>query len=153
MSKNSTLVLKALEEIAAKEVDLAAEALAQCIRARDDALSKQHMLAGYREDYMDNLNLLLESGMGAETYRNFQNFVYKLDQALMGQEQEVRLAQQQVDLHQSLWQESQRKRLSYDVLIARSEKRAKAVTLKKDQKMMDEFAMRASTKQLKTSST
>ena len=151
MSKNSTLVLKALEEIAAKEVDLAAEALARSIRARDDAVSKQNMLAGYREDYMDNLNLLLESGMGAETYRNFQNFVYKLDQALTGQEQEVRLAQQQVDLHQSLWQESQRKRLSYDVLITRTDKRVQAVALKKDQKSMDEFAMRMSSKRLKTS--
>jgi len=151
MSKNSTLVLKALEEIATKEVDLAAEALARSIRARDDAVSKQNMLAGYREDYMDNLNLLLESGMGAETYRNFQNFVYKLDQALAGQEQEVRLAQQQVDLHQSLWQESQRKRLSYDVLITRTDKRVQAVALKKDQKSMDEFAMRISGKRLKTS--
>lgn len=151
MSKNSTLVLKALEEIAAKEVDLAAEALARSIRARDDAVSKQNMLAGYREDYMDNLNLLLESGMGAETYRNFQNFVYKLDQALTGQQQEVRLAQQQVDLHQSLWQESQRKRLSYDVLITRTDKRVQAVALKKDQKSMDEFAMRISSKRLKTS--
>lgn len=151
MSKNSTLVLKALEEIAAKEVDLAAEALARSIRARDDAVSKQNMLAGYREDYMDNLNLLLESGMGAETYRNFQNFVYKLDQALTGQQQEVRLAQQQVDLHQSLWQESQRKRLSYDVLITRTDKRVQAFALKKDQKSMDEFAMRISSKRLKTS--
>jgi flagellar FliJ protein len=151
MLKNSTYVLKALEEIAAKEVDLAAEALARSIRARDDAVSKKNMLAGYREDYMDNLNLLLESGMGAETYRNFQNFVYKLDQALTGQEQEVRIAQQQVDLHQSLWQESQRKRMSYDVLITRTDKRVQAVALKKDQKSMDEFAMRISSKRLKTS--
>jgi len=151
MLKNSTHVLKALEEIAAKEVDLAAEALARSIRARDDAVSKKNMLAGYRVDYMDNLNLLLESGMGAETYRNFQNFVYKLDQALTGQEQEVRIAQQQVDLHQSLWQESQRKRLSYDVLITRTDKRVQAVALKKDQKSMDEFAMRISSKRLKTS--
>jgi len=41
-----------------------------------------------------------------------------------------------------LWQESQRKKLSYDVLITRSDKRAAKVEQKRDQKMMDEFATR-----------
>ena len=54
----------------------------------------------------------------------------------------VELANQQVKIQRQLWQECQRKKLSYEVLSDRSEKRILKVEQKKDQKMMDEFAMR-----------
>ena len=82
--------------------------------------------------------------MGAEAYQNFQNFFGKLDQAIAGQQDVLDAANQQVKVHQQLWQESQRKKLSYDVLLQRSDKRELQVEQKKDQKMMDEFAMRIS---------
>jgi flagellar FliJ protein len=85
---------------------------------------------------------ILEAGMNAESFQNFQNFFGKLDQAIAGQQEVVELANQQVIIQRQLWQESQRKKLSYEVLSDRSEKRILKVEQKKDQKMMDEFAMR-----------
>ena len=137
----STGVINALKEIAAKEVDLAAEALAMAIKVAGEAESKHAMLREYREDYLKSLNNLMESGMGAELYRNFQNFFNKLDQAVNAQGEVLAFAEKQVQ--RQLWQESQRKKLSYDVLTKRVNKREQKVQQKRDQNMMDEFAMRA----------
>ncbi len=144
MATHSTSVLKMLKEISAKEVDMAAEALAKAMKIADEAHSKQDLLLEYRQDYVKNLNKILEAGMGAEAYQNFQNFFSKLDQAIAGQQEVVEFAKQQVKVQRHLWQESQRKKLSYEVLSLRSDKREFKVEQKKDQKMMDEFAMRIS---------
>ena len=142
MAKQSSNVLGMLQGIASKEVDEAAIALAKAMKLANEAQAKQDMLNEYRLDYVRNLNKILEAGMGAKAYQNFQNFFGKLDQAIAGQQEVVELANQQVKLQKQLWQESQRKKLSYEVLSDRSEKRELKVEQKKDQKLMDEFAMR-----------
>jgi flagellar FliJ protein len=142
MTKQSGNVLGMLQEIASKEVDEAAVALAKVMKLANEAQAKQVMLNEYRLDYEKNLNKILESGMGAEAYQNFQNFFGKLDQAIAGQQEVIELANQQVKVQKKLWQESQRKKLSYEVLSDRSEMRTLKVEQKKDQKLMDEFAMR-----------
>lgn len=142
MATRSNNVLGMLQDIASKEVDEAAVALAKAMKLANEALAKQDMLNEYRLDYVRNLNKILEAGMGAKSYQNFQNFFGKLDQAIAGQQEVVELANQQVKIQKQLWQESQRKKLSYEVLTDRSEKRILKVEQKKDQKLMDEFAMR-----------
>jgi flagellar FliJ protein len=144
MPTRSTGVIKMLKEIAAKEVDLAAEALAHAMKILDEAQSKHRMLIEYRQDYIKNLNNLMETGIGMEAYRNFQNFFNKLDQAVSGQQEVVEFTKCQVQIQRELWQESQRKKLSYEVLSKRSDKREQKIEQKMDQKMMDEFATRAS---------
>ncbi len=144
MATQSSNVLKLLKEIAVKEVDLAAEALAHAMKADSEAKSKYEMLLEYRQEYVKNLNKILEAGMGAEAYQNFQNFFKKLDQAIAGQQEVLEMTKQQVKVQRQLWQESQRKKLSYEVLTQRSDKRELKVEQKRDQKLMDEFAMRIS---------
>ena len=142
MAKQSSNVLGMLQGIASKEVDDATEALAKAMKLANEAQTKQDMLNEYRLDYVKNLNKILESGMGAEAYQNFQNFFGKLDQAIAGQQEVVEQANLQVKIQKQLWQECQRKKLSYEVLSDRTEKRVLKVEQKKDQKLMDEFAMR-----------
>ena len=142
MAVNSTGVLKTLKHLAAKEVDLAAEALAKAMKTAEEAQNKQRMLREYRQDYLKSLNSLVETGVSAETYRNFQNFLSKLDQAVIGQQEVVEFTKQQAMVQRGLLQESQRKKLSYEVLSKRSEQREFKVEQKRDQKMMDEFALR-----------
>ncbi len=143
MTKNSASTLKMLKEMAAKEVDLAAEALALAMKAVGEAQNKHDLLREYRQDYVKKLNKQMESGISAEEYQNFQNFFIKLDQAVIGQQEVVEFAKRQEKVQRQLWQESQRKKLSYEVLSQRTTKRELKVEQKKDQKMMDEFAMRA----------
>jgi len=110
---------------------LATEALAKAMKLVDEAQGKYDMLLEYRKGYQDNLAANLTKGMTAEAYQNFQNFFKKLDHAIAGQKDVVLIAQQQVKVHRTLWQESQRKKLSYDVLISRSDKRVAKVEQKK----------------------
>lgn len=142
MTTKSNNVLRMLEEIAAREVELATDALAKAMKAVDEAQSKYDMLLEYRKGYQENLAANLAKGMTADAYQNFQNFFKKLDHAIAGQKDVVLIAQQQVNVHRTLWQESQRKKLSYDVLISRSDKRIAKAEQKRDQKLMDEFATR-----------
>lgn len=142
MATQSTNVLSMLKDIAAKEVELATKALAQAMKMVDEAQSKHDLLREYRQEYTDNFNKLLTTGIGTEIYQNFQNFFRKLDQAIAGQQTVIESAKQQVKAQRAVWQESQRKKLSYEVLSQRSDNRALKIEQKKDQKVMDEFAMR-----------
>lgn len=143
MAKHATDVIKMLTELAEKQVSLATEALAHAMRAEREAQSKHDVLDGYRQDYVSNLNRLLQTGMTRETHLNYQNFIAKLDDAIKGQLDVIAAAAHEVQLKRALWQESQRKKLSYEVLSNRSEQRELKVEQKRDQKLMDEFAMRA----------
>lgn len=144
MTTRSTSTLLMLKDLATKDVDLAAEALAQAIRMAEEAQSKHALLHEYRQGYVENLNKSLETGIGAEAYQNFQNFFGKLDQAIAGQQEVVESTKRIVVYKRELWQESQRKKMSYEVLLQRSAKQVLKVEKKKDQKVMDEFAMRMS---------
>jgi len=144
MAIQSTATLKMLKDLAAREVEQATEALANAMKVADEALSRQNLLYDYRQGYVNNMNKTLETGMVAESYQNYQNFFGKLDQAIAGQQEVVEMTKVQVKLKRDLWQESQRKKLSYEVLLQRSDKQVLKAEQKKDQKVMDEFAMRMS---------
>jgi flagellar protein FliJ len=139
-------VVTMLKDLASKEVDAAAEALAKANRALDDANSKYLLLKDYRLGYYEKLNAQLQQGMVADVYQNFQNFFKKLDQAIVGQLNNIELAKQHVKACKDMLVQSQRKKLSYAVLGQRQEKKDLQLAQKRDQKMMDEFAMRSKTR-------
>jgi len=142
MAEQSMQVINMLKDMAAKEVELATEALAKAMKGVTEAEGKYTMLQEYRQGYADNLGRSMEIGISAESYLNFQNFLRKLDQAMTGQLEVVEFAKRQVVIQKELWQESQRKKLSYEVLLQRADKKAQKIEQKQDQKMMDEYATR-----------
>lgn len=146
MTNISKNVLKTLGASAERKVDLAAEALAKAMKIAYEAQSKYDLLKQYRQDYLNNLTKTLENGMSAEAHQNFHHFLTKLDQALAGQKEVLISAQYQVTVQKQLWQACQRKKLSYEVLTTRSNKKTHQTANKKAQKENDEFAMRASYK-------
>ena len=143
MATRAAGVMSMLKEMAQKEVDTATEALAEAMKIADEAQSKYDLLVEYRNDYSKNLQQSLEMGIGAMAYQNFQGFFRKLDQAVKGQFEMLVSAQHHVLGQKKRWKESQRKKLSYDVLEQRDLDKQAKVAGKKEQRMMDEFAMRA----------
>jgi flagellar protein FliJ len=139
----STNALNTLLDLAKNELDVAIAHMVQAKKALDEAREKGNMLRGYRQDYVDNLTKLLGKGLGKETHNNYQNFLKKLDQAITGQAEVVISAEYEHANACKIWQELQRKKLSYEILLARKSKKAHHTALKIDQKMMDEYAMRA----------
>lgn len=136
------VVLETLKTIANKKVDAATEKLLVLSKLADEAQTKLDMLHQYRKDYMQRLADDLEAGMGAKALENFRNFLLKLDEAVLGQQEVTDAAKHQLSMQRPIWQESQKKKLSYEVLSNQSERRAHQRELKQDQKMMDEHAMR-----------
>lgn len=135
-------MIHALQEIATKEVDVAAERLCGLNKLLAEENSKLEMLQGYRSDYGDKLLHQLSCGLDAQAHQNFQRFMRMLDQAIAGQENTIAAMEEEVRLSRATWQESQKKKLSYAVLGERSEKKAQLIEKRKDQKLMDEHAMR-----------
>ena len=142
MAINSSKTLVMLKGIAAKEVDLATEALTLAMNTVNEAQNKYDLLREYRQEYVKKLNKLLQAGIVAEEYQNFQNFFSKLDHAVFGQQEVIEVAKLQEKIQRQLWQECQRKKLSFEVLSQRTSKHELKIEQKKDQKIMDEFAMR-----------
>ncbi len=142
----SSHALATLMELVERELEQAAERLGHANRALMEAEEKSGMLHGYRQDYVDNFARMAGKGLPKEAYGNYQNFLGKLEQAIRGQEEVILNARYQVEKERALWQEVQRKKLSYEVLIDRQEKKAHQQMQRKDQKMMDEYALRAKRK-------
>lgn len=135
--------LNMLFDLASEEAEVAAKNLAIANKAVKNAQEKSVMLHGYKQDYINHYNLKLTNGLGKEAHLNYQHFLQNLQQAIDGQEEMIVSAQYECDKVRLVLQEAQRKKMSYEVLIKRAEKKALKIESKRDQKMMDEFAMRA----------
>jgi flagellar FliJ protein len=140
MATNSAL--ETLIDLATTETDEAAKRLGQAIRACEDTEQKLELLLQYREDYQARFQSGLQSGISATGYRNFQLFLGKLDDAIAGQQRIVHDAKRRMDSERSAWQASERKRMSYDTLVARARTEEQRRQGKREQKLMDEYATR-----------
>jgi flagellar FliJ protein len=134
--------LDTLIELATKDSDAATKQLGRCIRLGDEAQQKLDMLQQYRDDYAIRFEQNLTGGLSSTTYRNFQMFIEKIDDALTGQQEVVRQAQLRVAEAKTAWQACERTRLSYGTLATRAKNEALAIASKRDQKQSDEQASR-----------
>ena len=140
---SASSVLDTLQQLASKDVDEAATRLATANERLKRARDQLALLQGYRQDYLDKLARQLAAGLDAQAYQNFQRFMRMLDQAIAGQQEVVRAAEQHADLGLQSWRQSHKKKRSYEVLSDRSQEKVRRVELKKEQKLMDEHAMRS----------
>jgi flagellar FliJ protein len=139
----SKSALDTLIELAAAETDEAAKRLGNAIRATDRAEKKLELLQKYRDEYSSRFQARMAQGVSPMGYRNFQAFIGKLDEAIAGQQQVVQDAEQGVARERGAWQESERKRMSYDTLATRQQQQELKLENRRDQKQNDEFATRA----------
>ncbi len=138
-SQISTLI-----DIAVKDSEEAAKRLGKTIHAHLEAEKQLSLLLQYREDYLQRFQDGAAKGISAAQYNNFQTFIGKLDYAVDGQKQLVKDAENKINLSRVHWQESEKKRLSYDTLKNRAQATLQKKESKQDQKQMDEHAARTS---------
>jgi flagellar FliJ protein len=137
-SQISTLI-----DIAVKDSDEAAKRLGKTIHAHQESEKQLSLLMQYRDDYLQRFQDGASKGISAAQYNNFQSFIGKLEYAVDGQRQLVKDAENRINLARSHWQESEKKRLSYDTLKNRAQASLQKKESKQDQKQMDEHAARA----------
>lgn len=138
----SPSALETLIELATSATDEAAKRLGRAIQATDRAEKKLALLEQYRNDYTARFEVRMAQGVSPMNYRNFQAFIEKLDEAIVGQKLLVLEAENGVVREKGAWQDSERKRMSYDTLANRALKAEQARDNKRDQKLNDEHAAR-----------
>lgn len=119
------------------------QTVATAMQQLEQATQQQEMLKQYQQEYVQQWQRATQLGLKADLYRNFQGFFSQLEQAMLGQNQQVNQLQAVLLQKQQLLQEKQRKQKSYEVLITRAHHAQQLRERKRDQKLMDEFASRA----------
>jgi flagellar protein FliJ len=143
MSRQSTQTLTLLSQLAGDEVEAAMQALAQAMKQLEQGQQQKSLLGQYQQEYQQQWQQVVQKGLKADLYRNFQGFFSQLETAVQSQNAQIEQLQSVVLHRQQQLQEKQRKQKSYEVLISRANTLHEKVERKRDQKMMDEFASRA----------
>jgi flagellar FliJ protein len=142
-NKQSTQTLTLLSQLAGDEVELAMKALAQAMKQLEQGQQQKSLLTQYQQEYQQQWQTVVQKGLKADLYRNFQGFFSQLETAVNSQNAQIEQLQAVVVQRQQMLQEKQRKQKSYEVLITRAQTLNEKIERKRDQKMMDEFASRA----------
>ncbi len=140
-----TFRLRVVQEVAQQESDTAASRLGALNSEVAKAESKLNMLLGYREEYRQRFRNSVNTDVHSAGWKNFQQFLEKLDEAIEQQRAVVLACHQAVHRGQREWQAKQKQVKAYDTLEQRHDK-AQAERLKRlDQRLMDELASRSHT--------
>jgi len=134
--------LQPLVHLAQQKSDAAIKKLGMLNRNQQAAQSKLEMLQQYRKDYQEKMQQAEKNGMGLQDLRNFQDFIYRLDDAITQQSAVVAQAQISVQTGRSELSEAQRRMKSFDTLAHRHAEAEKKLETKIEQRMQDEHSGR-----------
>ena len=143
--------LQPLIKLAQHQNDSATRKLGQLNMQQQNAQQKLETLQQYRRDYQSRLQEAARNGMNPAELRNFQEFINKIDEAIMQQTRVVEQSKASTQTGRNEFDSAQRKLKSFDTLRQRHVKTQKQVAEKSEQKMLDEHTGRiAARKMLKT---
>ena len=134
--------LQTVLELTQSRADEAAQQLALLLAAEQDARSKQELLQQYREEYAERFRQMAKNGLTPQEWRNYQEFLNRLDDAVSIQKRTVAQKEQNTANGQQHWKEQQKKLKAMDTLSKRHYASEAAIALKRDQKVQDELAVR-----------
>lgn len=134
--------LQPLVHLAKQKNDAAIEKLGKLNQQQQSAQDKLAMLQQFRRDYQEKFQEAARNGMAPMDMRNFQDFIYRLDQAIAQQEGVLEQHTLSVATGRGELQESQRKMQSFDTLAQRHIEAEKKLEAKLEQKMQDEYSGR-----------
>lgn len=143
MARTEHSALKMLTQLADKNLKQVGVSLGKASQAAQEAKSKYELLQGYRQDYITQLEPMLLAGLSADSYQNYNGFINKLNCTISSQQEVMLSAQQLVNVQSALWQQIKQKKRSYEVLAERYLKENIKLELGREQKLMDEFALRS----------
>jgi len=134
----NAFTLQPLLTLAQQKNDAATKKLGLLNRSQQSAQTKLEMLQQYRRDYQDKLKTAEGNGMELQEIRNFQDFIHRLDDAIIQQTAAVEHAQRSTEKGRSDLSETQRRMKSFDTLAQRHSEAEKKLEAKNEQKIQDE---------------
>lgn len=134
--------LQTLLELAQVNSDMAAAQLC-AINGQDREMEQRlQLLLDYRGEYTTHLTQAAKVGMNSVDWRNFRQFIDKIDTAIVQQRDAVAQSKQRVQAGQQHWHEEQRQLKSFDTLFQRHRTTEVKREARQEQKEQDEFALR-----------
>ncbi|MEW6563038.1 MAG: flagellar export protein FliJ [Pseudomonadota bacterium] len=135
----TTFKLQPLVDLAAQQNDAATKKFGQLNQQQQAAQAKLEMLQQYRRDYQERFQNAVQNGMDQTDMRNFQDFLYRLDEAIRQQRALLEQIKVAVQSGRTELMEAQRKVKSFDTLAQRHQEAEKAKENKLEQRAQDEF--------------
>jgi flagellar FliJ protein len=140
MSRNFSL--QPLLDLMRDRADEATRQLGQLIAAEQDARSRLALLTQYREEYVQRFRDAQTGGLTLQAWRNYQDFIDKIDVAITQQSALVETSAQETATGQAHWKTQNRKLKAIDTLALRHQKSLLEKDARQEQKQLDEFATR-----------
>lgn len=134
--------LQTVLELMRSRNDEATLRLARLLAAERDARRKLDLLLQYRDEYGARFRQAAQDGLGQPAWRNYQDFLNRLDEAIQQQAQVVGRQQADTAAGQAEWQRQRNRLQAFDTLSARHRASEERRELRLEQKIQDEFAAR-----------
>lgn len=134
--------LQPLLEIMQNRTDEATRRLGQLIAAEQSAKSRLQMLEQYRDEYAQKLRDAIAQGITQMVLRNYQDFLARIEEAIMQQSMAVKNSEQNTAVGQAHWKEQSKQKKAIDTLSQRHDTRERYRENKLEQKLQDEFSSR-----------
>lgn len=134
--------LQPLLEIMQNRTDEATRRLGQLIAAEQSAKSRLQMLEQYRDEYAQKLREAIAQGITQMVLRNYQDFLARIEEAIMQQGMAVKNSEQSTAVGQAHWKAQNKQLKAIDTLSQRHDTRERYRENKLEQKLQDEFSAR-----------
>ena len=107
-----------------------------------DMQQRLQLLLDYRSEYTARLASVAQAGMRSVDWRNFREFIDKIDAAIEQQREVVAMAKREVETGQLHWHTQQRRLKSFDTLSQRHHLAERKGEARQEQKEQDDFALK-----------
>ena len=134
--------LQTLLDLAQEGSDAAALQLGVVNGHDRDMQKRLQLLLEYRSEYTARLARVAQVGMHTVGWRNFREFIDKIDAAIEQQRELAAAARRQVETGQRHWHTQQRRLKSFDTLSQRHRSAEQKGAARQEQKEQDDFALK-----------
>lgn len=137
---SSSTPLDTLISLARESRDNASIALNDLRRERQNAEVQVETLTRYRQEYRQRLQDAMQSGIGPDSWYNYQQFLASLDAAIARATRTLEQSKAGLAQGQQHWQNEQRRLSAYDTLASRREDTERQRASRQEQRLTDEMA-------------
>ncbi len=147
-----TSALHVLIELARTRADDAAKRLGSLNAQNIGLEAKLALLLQYCDEYRARFQLSMQRGLTASDWRNYHEFLEKLDAAIAEQRDILALMNQRLKAGQADWQTARRTLASYDTLAQRQLRAELLRAARYEQKQTDEHVNNTAARQVRPQS-
>jgi flagellar FliJ protein len=134
--------LQPLLELMRDRTDVATRRLGQLIGAEQDARKRLALLGQYREEYFQRFREAQAAGLTPHAWSNYQDFIDRLDLAILQQTAQVETSVRNTAAGQEHWRTQNTRLKAIDTLAVRHRQALLKKDARQEQKQLDEFAAR-----------